>query len=43
MIGDFPNETEIKDFKAELFDRGKIPQATEDLIKKFPKDMHPMT
>jgi citrate synthase len=33
----------LTDFQKELFERGKIPKETEDLIKKFPKDMHPMT
>ena len=43
LTGEFPNETEIKDFKKEMYVRGKLTDEEERLIKAFPKNMHPMT
>ncbi len=43
MTGDFPTAKEHEDFRKDLFNRGKLSQETENLIKHFPKDMHPMT
>ena len=43
LTGEFPNEEEIKDFKADLYKRGELTADEEKLIKSFPKDMHPMT
>jgi citrate synthase len=43
MTGDFPTNEEIAEFKEEMFVRAKIPDDIENLIKAFPKDLHPMT
>lgn len=43
LTGELPNESEIGAFQTELFERGRLPKETEDLIKAFPKTMHPMT
>jgi citrate synthase len=43
LTGEFPTPSEMEAFRAELHERGKIPEETEKLIKSFPKDMHPMT
>merc|ERR1712060_230917 len=38
----FPSESEIKEFKEEIFRRGALSADQEKLIKSFPKDMHAM-
>ena len=43
LTGEFPSESELKEFREELFKRGDIPEDIENLIKNFPKTMHPMT
>lgn len=43
LTGEFPNEKELEQFQDELYRRGRIPEETENLIKSFPEDMHPMT
>ena len=43
LTGQFPSESEIKDFKEELYQRGSLTAEQEQLIKSFPKDMHAMT
>lgn len=43
LTGEFPSESEIKDFKEDMFRRGQLTKEQEALIKAFPKDMHPMT
>lgn len=43
LTSEFPNEKEMDEFKAEMFERGRIPDEAEKLIKSFPKSMHPMT
>ena len=43
LTGEFPNESEIKEFKEELFKRGELSAEQEKLIRAFPKDMHAMT
>ena len=43
LTGEFPNESEIKDFKEDMFKRGQLTSEQETLIKSLPKTMHPMT
>jgi citrate synthase len=43
LTGEFPSESEIKDFKEEMFRRGHLTEEEEKMIKSFPKKMHPMT
>jgi citrate synthase len=43
LTGEFPNESELKDFQHELFRRGQLTEDQEKLIKSLPSDMHPMT
>ncbi len=43
LTGEFPNESEIKEFKEEIFKRGELTAEQEKLIRTFPKDMHAMT
>jgi citrate synthase len=43
LTGEFPSESEIKDFKEEMFKRGHLTEEEEKMIKSFPKKMHPMT
>lgn len=43
LTGEFPNDSEIKEFKEEIFRRGSLHAEEEALIKSFPKYMHPMT
>ena len=43
LTGELPSESEIKEFKEELFRRGELTAEEETLIKSLPKDMHAMT
>ena len=43
LTGEFPSESELKAFQEELYQRGRLTDEQETLIKSFPKDMHPMT
>ena len=43
LTGEFPSQSEIDDFKKDIFIRGYLTKEQENLIKSFPKDMHPMT
>jgi len=43
MTGDYPTDSEIKEFREEMYKRGQLTQAQEDLIKAFPTHMHAMT
>jgi citrate synthase len=43
LTGEFPTESEMKEFVRELHQRGRLHDETEALIKSFPKEMHPMT
>jgi len=43
LVGEFPSESEVREFQTELAVRGKISDEIESIIKSFPKDMHPMT
>ena len=43
LTGEFPSESEMKDFKEDMFKRGELSAEEEKLIKMLPKDMHPMT
>lgn len=43
LTGEFPSESEIKDFSEDLFKRGELTAEEEKLIRSFPKNMHPMT
>jgi len=43
LTGEFPSDSEIKEFKEDMFKRGQLTKEQETLIKSLPKDMHPMT
>jgi citrate synthase len=43
LTGEFPTAEETEKFSAELYERGKLTEQEENLIKSLPKDMHPMT
>lgn len=43
LTGEFPSQSELQEFQNELYQRGTIPSDIENLIKTFPKHMHPMT
>lgn len=43
MTGDYPTDSEIKEFKEEIDKRGSLTKSQEDAIKSFPKQMHAMT
>ena len=43
LTGSFPTDSEVIEFKEELYKRGELTAEQEKLIKAFPKDMHPMT
>jgi citrate synthase len=43
LTGEYPNESEIKEFKEDMFKRGELTAEEEKLIAMFPKNMHPMT
>ena len=43
LTGEFPNESEIKEFTQEIYKRGELTAEQEKLIRSFPKDMHAMT
>jgi citrate synthase len=43
LTGDYPTDSEIKEFREEMYKRGQLTQAQEDLIKAFPPHMHAMT
>jgi citrate synthase len=38
-----PTKDEYEEFQHEIYKRGSLHKSTEDLIKSFPTDMHPMT
>ena len=42
LTGEFPSDSEMKEFKEEMFRRGSLSAEEEKLIKSFPKNMHPM-
>jgi len=43
MTGDYPSESEIKEFREDMFKRGALTKSQEDTIKSFPSHMHGMT
>lgn len=43
LTGEFPTAEELSELQDSLQKRGQIPADIEELIKSFPKDMHPMT
>ena len=43
LTGEMPSDSEIKDFKEELYKRGELTAEEEQMIKSLPKDMHAMT
>ena len=43
LTGNYPTESELKEFQADLRSREAIPQRTIDLIKGLSRDTHPMT
>ena len=43
LTGELPSESDIKDFKQEIFQRGALTADEEKLINSFPKEMHSMT
>jgi len=43
LTGEYPNASEIKDFKEDLFKRGALSDEQEKAIQSFPKGMHSMS
>jgi citrate synthase len=43
LTGDLPNEDELTDFSSEIKKRKEVPNYVWDVLKKMPKDSHPMT
>ena len=43
LTGELPSESEIGEFKEELYRRGELTAEEETMIRSFPKDMHAMT
>lgn len=43
LTSEFPNINQVKDITLELHSRSKLPDKVIQLIKSFPKEMHPMT
>ena len=43
LTGELPSNSEIAEFKEELYRRGELTADEEAMIKSFPKDMHAMT
>ena len=43
LTGELPSDSEIADFKEELYRRGALSAEEEAMIKSFPRDMHAMT
>lgn len=43
LTGEFPSDSEIKEFKEDMYKRGELTSEEENFIKSFPKNMHPMT
>lgn len=43
LTGELPSDSEITEFKEEIFKRGALTAEEEKLISSFPKDMHGMT
>jgi citrate synthase len=43
LTGEMPSDSEITEFKEELYRRGQLSAEEERLIKSLPKDMHAMT
>lgn len=43
LTGKFPTEEEAEGLTRDLMSRAEIPAATEELIRSFPKSLHPMT
>lgn len=43
LTGEFPNESEMKAFKEDLFKRGELTAEQEKSILSFPKEMHAMS
>ncbi len=43
LTGEYPNKEQMEELRVELFNRGKLTDQEEKLIKSFPPEMHPMT
>ena len=43
LTGEFPTDSEIKEFQEDMFRRGELTAEEESIIKALPKDMHAMT
>jgi citrate synthase len=43
LTGEYPDQSQLADLKLDMRERSRIPQETVNLIKSFPKDMHPMS
>jgi len=43
ITGQIPTNEQVSDLSKELAHRATIPEYTKNLIKSFPKDLHPMT
>lgn len=43
LTGDIPTEQQVRSLTADLHERAKVSEATLNLIRSFPKNLHPMT
>ncbi|MCP6336164.1 hypothetical protein NL449_29505, partial [Klebsiella pneumoniae] len=43
LTGQVPSTSQIRAFSKELADKSHLSKETLDVIKSFPRDMHPMT
>ena len=43
LTGEFPNEEEIEELRKELYIRSRLQDEAEALLRRLPKNMHPMT
>lgn len=43
LTGDVPTQAQAESITSELHSRAKVPEHVKNMIKNFPKDMHPMT
>lgn len=43
LTGEVPSKSQIRNFSRQLADQATLPRFVEDMLDRFPKDLHPMT
>lgn len=43
LTGEFPSTSQIRGFSRQLANESNLPEYLEEIMDRFPKDMHPMT